>query len=341
MSTNDFKKEYPHISKVYFEYCSLVKDQNNVLQYFHELQLFKKLGISVDNDETGGLRFIGYKYSDWKEKKFIQETVKYEIADFKESTIQDLFNVFTKILLVDLKFDENLLNEEHQLSEFDEFEKTDIVKDCENFTNKVDQSTWIPEWHLLFYYRICKKINKSQGFRDGAVGRKQVKIVDKKLVESNIGRISKSYYNDDKERNFIDERNQTYMLKTSYIPCSTETLRFRSSFHILPPSLKDVIGVRYDDGIKCYFDGCNMEIMCLAFIANDKNLISAFREERDIHTYITAMKLKKPMYNKYVIKLDDGREIVLGGDSKVEKVKLKNGDEIPIAELKKGDELAE
>lgn len=93
-----------------------------------------------------------------------------------------------------------------------------------------DQSTWIPEMWLLYYYRSYKKISKNLStYINGDVGRGSVWVVDKKLYESGEYTSRKRRY----DYNNINE-DERYILQPEYRVNNAITKRWQSAIHTLP-----------------------------------------------------------------------------------------------------------
>lgn len=289
-SLDDFKKIFPASYDIYKDWLVAEETgQEGVLKFLETLNI----------PSTSSNRKSEYK--------FLEECRNFEIGSFDEKEfIQPLYTLFGDYLKVDTNAAVSATEEDYGNDEYD-------------FTETVDKTTWIDEWYVLYYFRISKKVSKARSaFIEGSVGRKNVEIVSNFDVYKQVIPYLHKYYDEEGEPHLADY-SESYVKRTNFRPLSTETRRWRSGEHLLPPTLKDLTKSRYPDGIKIYSDFKNQEIRILAGVAGDESLIEAFKRDADIHKYMTAIRLNKPENDTWEFTLEDGQVVKTTDKEKAEK----------------------
>lgn len=141
---------------------------------------------------------------------------------------------------------------------------------------------WPIEFRALYFFKIYKKIDKSNGtYINGEIGRKSAQLIKQEEAEqecplrlSNFGEKSK-------------KPGEIYLLRTSWGACTATTKRWQAAQHTVPKAteLMDLRTTRYLDGIKLHYDYSQAEVRVLAKLANDENLLKAFESGLDIHLH--------------------------------------------------------
>jgi len=146
-----------------------------------------------------------------------------------------------------------------------------------------DKKTWNENFEWLVNFRMFKKVTKLiTTYIEGKVGRDLVKIVNKTdLQEGKELLIRRGSYV--KGKDLLD--NEAYLLDTSFSVNSAETGRWRSAMHVLPGASKKYFSSRFVGGTILQPDYSQMEVRVLAYVADEKNMLDAFRRGDDIHEY--------------------------------------------------------
>ena len=149
-----------------------------------------------------------------------------------------------------------------------------------------DRETWVSEFEMIYYFKVYKKINKMKtSYIDNKIGRASVDLVKTSLIDNNEFPLSESKYS---EREISD--NETYMLRSFYLPNTADTKRWKSGVHTIPKKteLLDIRIPKYKDGIRIKWDYSQMEVVTLAFMCQDESILSVIRRGDDIHRYIAS-----------------------------------------------------
>lgn len=154
------------------------------------------------------------------------------------------------------------------------------------------ESTWTPEFRMLYYFRLHKKVLKSKStYINGKVGRGIVYVVDKEqMATQDYAPRLRDYWS----RGTL-QPSETYLFQSDYFPNSAATKRWRAGVHTVPwgSELKDLVLSRFPNGILIHMDGSQMEVRVLAAIAEEETLLEAFRQGKDVHRMVAAKVWKK------------------------------------------------
>jgi hypothetical protein len=149
--------------------------------------------------------------------------------------------------------------------------------------------TWQREMKTLYYFRLYKKVMKSQGtYIDGGVGRGTVYAIN--ATEASRGdrmvRRGDSYW----ALNGLLPPDSMWLHQPDFNVNGTATKRWSAGVHVIPwgSELRDLQISRFDNGLLIHFDASQMEIRILAALSRDANLLEAFRQGKDVHRYVAS-----------------------------------------------------
>lgn len=150
-----------------------------------------------------------------------------------------------------------------------------------------DRSTWSKEFTMLFNAYYHKKLAKTLSTNiNGTIGRGVVFEV--------VG-----------ERNGIELRGRSItedptipggVMDFSFNPLAADTWRWSSSWHTTPAGSTTRLALvpQADNYLINHSDFSQMELVCMAYSANDQNMIKAFLEGRDMHKFMASLVHHKP-----------------------------------------------
>lgn len=249
---------------------------------------------------------INYSYLNSADSKLIDMVIK-----LKKSDRKDKFRLFKKQfeILHNSLSNKKLCRTIYTASnlKYDSFDDDTMISLYElyEFTgiNIDDSSTWNNSFTWLYYFRWYKKYSKLLStYIYGKVGRASVWLVPKKEFESGEPFTKRilPYYSDVKKRiRNIPENieDYDYVLQTDFLVNMADSGRWKATMHTIPAgnTIKGIIQSRYKGGIIAMPDCSQAEVRMLARVANDENLIKAFREGLDIHRYVASLTNNKPM----------------------------------------------
>ena len=294
-------------SKLYFELLAIIDNPSFDIDYFktfydnskHKIDNYPKYQKEFKMDEFKKAH-SEYSYQESEDSKLLefvsklskmQTTNKYRLfikylsgtnLSFKAYQIKNAVNTANKYKLVKLK-DENII----ELFAYYEFSGINID----------DRTSWTPQFEWLFNYRWFKKYGKLQStYITGEVGRKSVWLVPKDQYESGEAYTKRlyPYYSEmgNKIRNNPEELAKYDMvLQTEFNPNNAATGRWTATLHTIPSgnTIKGIIQSRYKGGVIAMPDCSQAEVRVLARVANDENLLNAFRQGLDIHRYVASL----------------------------------------------------
>ncbi len=151
-----------------------------------------------------------------------------------------------------------------------------------------DPASWNVFFRWIVDFRTFKKAFKLVStYINGTVGRESVKVVDKKALTSGDTLVMR-------KRNYSPLSNdEDYLLDTSFGINTAVTGRWRSFMHVLPPSPKKYFTSRFTGGTILQPDYSQMEVRVLAYEAQEKQMLEAFKRGEDIHTYVAQQIYKR------------------------------------------------
>lgn len=233
-------------------------------------------------------------------KKFLSESPK-----FRTYQIKNLITHAGKYKLP--KLDDNNIIE---LYTYFEFAGIDID----------DRNTWTPQFEWLFNFRWFKKYLKLKStYITGKVGRGSVWLVPKKRFESGEAFTPRicPYFSEtaDKIRSNPEEyKKYDLVLQTEFKPNQAETGRWTATLHTIPSgnTIKGIIQSRYKGGVIAMPDCSQAEVRVLARVANDDNLLNAFRKGLDIHRYVASLVNSIPIEEVTPIQRKVAKSAVFG-----------------------------
>jgi DNA polymerase family A len=154
-----------------------------------------------------------------------------------------------------------------------------------------NEETWIiPEFKYLLDFRIYKKVIKSYStYIWGSLGREAIALID----ANSLDRLSQPRIPGHK-----DERpnDKIWILETSFGVCTAATRRWQAGSHTVTAGseLLDLRVSRFPDGIRVHWDYSQNELVGLARVSQDANLLKAFSEGQDIHRFVASQVYRKP-----------------------------------------------
>lgn len=306
--TNDIK-----IAKLYKDILALVDNPNFDIDFFKD---FYDMRTEILENEVKLQKYFDiqkYKqtnphiaFSDTDDSRFIQFTIKLSKLEskqkfriFKKQFASVVNNLQNPILLRTIRrvsnFKLSSLDDDALIELFDYYETSGI--DIDN------RQTWNPQFEWFFNYRWYRKYYKLLStYIVGSVGRESVWLVSKPEYTSGepYTKRSYSYYSEEGERIRNDPselEKYTMVLQTSFKPDMAETGRWTATLHTIPAgnTIKGIIQSRYQGGVIAMPDCSQAEVRVLARVANDENLLTAFRKGLDIHRYVASLINSIPM----------------------------------------------
>jgi len=151
-----------------------------------------------------------------------------------------------------------------------------------------------PEQTVLFHYRMIKKILKTVGtYIDGSPARGSVYVVRKDELEAQTIRHISPYRRLSAEE--VDEFDYLYCPR--YGVNSVATRRWSSGAHTIPweSEVRDISRSRFRGGLIIHFDYSQQEMRVMAALAQDENLLQAYRDGQDIHRLVASHVWGKPI----------------------------------------------
>jgi hypothetical protein len=243
---------------------------------------------------------------DSSDSKLLETVIK-----LKGSDVKGKFRLFKKQLqtLQDSLHNKKLCRTIYDASNlsFDNFDDNTMISLYQLFEltgiDIEDSSTWNNTFEWFYHFRWYKKYSKLLStYIYGKVGRASVWLVPKKDFESGEPFTKRvlPYYSDIKNRiRNIPENIEDYdmVLQTDFLVNMADSGRWKATMHTLPAgdTIKGIIQSRYKGGIIAMPDCSQAEVRMLARVANDENLIKAFRDGLDIHRYVASLTNNKPM----------------------------------------------
>lgn len=197
------------------------------------------------------------------------------------------YNWLKKIVL-DFSFKDNELNKIQKESKRYKIEKADDGAQIDNYNHKLmepiiedDPNTWTDSFKWMFMFRVHKKTEKMiTTYFDGTVGRKSLKAVDRKELQSGQETVYRLH-----DYNKPLKDNEEWLIQTSFSIGNARTGRWKSAQHTIPSnaSIKNFYQSRYPGGTILQPDFSSNELRCIASAAHEDNMIKAFNDGLDIH----------------------------------------------------------
>ena len=204
----------------------------------------------------------------------------------------DKYNNFIGQKFLDLLENFNLehLNDDVVVSLYDAFNRLGGI-DID------DKTTWPPEFEVLYYFRIYKKVFKSYStYLWGNVGMNN----DARLIrKEDIGQICPPRLRTDWKK-YIEQGdsvdNYQGIVSWGFNVTGADTNRWTSRFHVWPPEseLQDLKMSKYTNGLLGHVDYSQMEIRMIAAIAEEKSLLEAYKNGKDVHRFMASQIFNKP-----------------------------------------------
>jgi uracil-DNA glycosylase family 4 len=152
-----------------------------------------------------------------------------------------------------------------------------------------DESTWTPQFGVLYYFRLYKKINKaSTAYLWGKVGMGGSAKVIKK---SHTGYICPPRFEPNWPEILENGPGDRFPLASwEFNINGADTGRWRSGFHLWPQGceLQDLKISRYSNGLLAHCDYSQQEVRVIAALSGDEALLQAYVEGKDTHTYMAS-----------------------------------------------------
>lgn len=152
-----------------------------------------------------------------------------------------------------------------------------------------DDTTWSFEWKMLFNIFLYKKLDKVHGTNvDGSTGRSSVNVVVGKLHGKPL---RGQYYWDD--RNL--DKTLPMIMSPDFNSLSAATLRWSSGYHTIPagsPSRR-CLTVPTPKHIWVHADYSQAELVILAYLSKDPDMIQSFLDGKDMHRFIASKVFQK------------------------------------------------
>ena len=273
----------PFVRKLYTIYSlylelSLTPDSNYVET---KAQLRAWLQESLDKDENKLLKQEKFKWIQTADKEienllsecfrdditkfaeYMNKLRKFQLPKFDEPTIIPLYEAFTKIGGIDVD----------------------------------DLSTWTPEFEILYYFRLFKKINKAfTSYLWGSVGMDgSARVINKEDSELHCPPRRTPDWNSAILHKRLTE-NDVPVIAWKFNVNGAETNRWRSGYHLWPwqCELQDLKISRYKNGLLAHCDYSQMEVRTIAAVANEVGLLNAYKEGKDVHRFMASKIFEKP-----------------------------------------------
>ena len=198
--------------------------------------------------------------------------------------------------------------------------------------NIEDESTWTPEYHFLYNFRMWKKCNKMiTSYITGAkVGRGAVSVGDREsyIEGATLTKRTRPYYSDKP----FDPKKEVHIMQPTFKVCAAETGRWKTGMHTIPAgsAIKNIYTSRFKNGIMAMPDYSAMEVRVIAGASGCEPMLKVFREGGDIHTNNAALIWNKPVEE---ITKEERRYSKMGclrGDTKI---RLINGYSMKIEDM--------
>lgn len=191
----------------------------------------------------------------------------------------------------DLRLDR--MAEEFQLLAFDSIVSTPMDPD--------NPDTWTEPFKWNFFLRMYKKATKIiTAYLEGSVGRQSVYEVDAETLRRGDDVVYRETpYFDVPEEDGIPEipDGKDWLEQTNFGVGTAETGRWRSAIHVIPSSstIKRLMTSRFIGGTIFQPDFSANELRCVASMANEENMLQAFRDGLDIHRANAARMFRVPI----------------------------------------------
>lgn len=160
-----------------------------------------------------------------------------------------------------------------------------------------DESTWTPEFEILYFFRLYKKITKSfTSYLWGTVGMKESAYLIKDY-QNNLfcpPRITTEWKPIILNNIMLDKRLPIVSWKFNVN--GAETNRWRSGYHLWPwqCELQDLKISRFENGLLAHCDYSQMEVRVIAALAHEETLLEAYKQGKDIHRYMASKIFNRP-----------------------------------------------
>ena len=147
------------------------------------------------------------------------------------------------------------------------------------------ESTWTPEFRLLYLVKRFKKVQKSLStYIRGRVGRKSVSVCDLGSWDQPPHRLER----------YLDypatDAGQHYLLNVDFRANTASTRRWRSPGHTIPAlsELQEIYETRFPEGLLVHSDLKQNEIRVLCSLAGEQRILDALEQGLDVHAFVAA-----------------------------------------------------
>lgn len=283
--------------------------------------LYLELSLSVDGQYVELKKAFTYLLKVSRDKEEMSKIREKKQEWINEITYEQILNLVNKYLKERERLEEEnpipvsryqyrpankvpRLDFEQMLKEFNlpKLDELAIIPLYDAFNNLAgvdidDESTWTPEFEIIYYFRLYKKINKSYtSYLWGTVGMGKSTKMTKSLHQDLVcpPRVTVDW------RALIDNNGQS----NDYLPTvswrfnvnGAETNRWRSSYHLWPwqCELQDLKIPRFPNGLLAHCDYSQMEVRTIAALAGETTLIDAYKKGKDVHRFMASKIFNRP-----------------------------------------------
>lgn len=155
-----------------------------------------------------------------------------------------------------------------------------------------DESTWTPEFKILFLLQKYKKVAKALStYVNGKLGRGCVWL-SKVFPDRPPVRLKPYHEVEEGYKLKLDEKLIAFY---DFNSLSASTHRWGSGFHTISPgvAIRSALVPYYSNQIWTHIDFSQAELVMLAFFSQDPNMIKVFMEGGDMHRYVASLVYQK------------------------------------------------
>jgi DNA polymerase I-like protein with 3'-5' exonuclease and polymerase domains len=304
--TDDIK-----IAKLYFDLIALTETQDFDIDFFKDFYDIRTEMLENEVKYQKYFKIKDYKlknpqimFSDTEDSRLLDLVLKLSKMDsknkfriFKKHLIAVQNDLHNPTILRTIKSAVNYklpkLNDDNiiELYKFHKFSGIDID----------NRDTWTSAFGWLFNFRWYRKYDKILGtYINGKNGRESVWYTPKDKYKSGEYYTKRmfSYYSDMGEyiRKHPEElAKYDTVLQTEFKVDHVATGRWSATMHTMPAgsTVKGIVQSRYKGGVIAMPDCSQAEVRVLARLANEQNLMQAYRDGLDIHRYIASLVFQK------------------------------------------------